>query len=161
MKPLRLTAVVGLLIALGVPASAWAQRITCESRDYQRQYCPTGRINRAQIVSQWSNAACVQGRTWGWDGNGIWVAEGCAGEFAYQSTGGPPPQSRRQRGETIACESREYRQEVCGIGARIARAWVVEQRSEAPCVQGQTWGYQRDGIWVNQGCSAVFGFEVR
>ena len=85
MKPLRLTAVVGLLIALGVPASASAQRITCESRDYQRQYCPTGRINRAQIVSQWSNAACVQGQTWGYQRDGIWVNQGCAAVFGFEA----------------------------------------------------------------------------
>lgn len=156
MKPLRLTVIAGLLIALGVPASAWAQRITCESHDYQRQYCPTGRITSAQIVSQWSNAACVQGRTWGWDANGIWVSQGCAGEFAYQGSRPPPPPAA---GNTIECESRDYQQQLCGAGGRIARAWVIDQRSQAPCIEGRTWGYDSRGIWVNQGCSAVFGYE--
>ena len=87
--PLRFVVGAGLLIALGAPA-AWAQSISCESRDYRRQYCPTGRITGAQIISQTSNSPCVQGRTWGWDSNGIWVNQGCAGNFAFQGGGWNP-----------------------------------------------------------------------
>jgi len=43
----------------------------------------------------------------------------------------------------------------------MARAWLVEQRSQSECVQGQTWGFQRNGIWVTDGCSGLFDFETR
>ena len=154
--PLRFVVCAGLLLALGVPAAAWAQSISCESQDYRRQYCPTGRITGAQIISQTSNSPCVQGRTWGWDSNGIWVNQGCAGNFAFQGGGGNPnPPS----GTTIACESRDYQQNYCGAGTRVRRAWVAQQQSQSPCIQGRTWGYDGNGVWVTQGCSAIFAFE--
>jgi Protein of unknown function (DUF3011) len=33
---------------------------------------------------------------------------------------------------------------------------VTNQRSGSPCVQGQTWGWDRRGIWVDRGCRADF-----
>jgi hypothetical protein len=32
----------------------------------------------------------------------------------------------------------------------------VKQKRESPCVQGKTWGYDRNGIWVDGGCRADF-----
>ena len=146
----------GILLALCASA-AGAQSISCESRDYRRQYCPTGPITGAQIISQTSNSACIQGRTWGWDRNGIWVNQGCAGDFAYQGSGYRPP-GPSIGGNSIACESRDYQQNFCATGGRVSRAWVAQQQSQAPCIQGRTWGWDGRGIWVSQGCSAVFSF---
>jgi hypothetical protein len=33
---------------------------------------------------------------------------------------------------------------------------MITQRSGSACVQGQTWGFNRDGIWVDRGCRADF-----
>ena len=33
---------------------------------------------------------------------------------------------------------------------------LVRQLSSSPCVQGRSWGYGRNGIWVAQGCRAEF-----
>jgi hypothetical protein len=33
---------------------------------------------------------------------------------------------------------------------------LVRQRSESPCYQGSTWGWDRRGIWVDRGCRADF-----
>ena len=33
---------------------------------------------------------------------------------------------------------------------------LTNQRSGSPCVQGQTWGFDRSGIWVDRGCRAEF-----
>jgi len=41
----------------------------------------------------------------------------------------------------------------------IARAWLDEQRSQSNCIQGETWGFQGNGIWVTDGCSGVFAFQ--
>ena len=143
-------------VALLASGAVFAQSIYCESRDYRRNYCPTGRITGAQIISQTSNAACIQGRTWGWDGNGIWVNSGCAGDFAYHGAFVPPPPPRANN---VYCESRNYQQGWCNAGRHIGRAWVAEQQSQAPCIAGQTWGWSGNNIWVNSGCSALFGFN--
>jgi Protein of unknown function (DUF3011) len=152
MKPYRVALIVGLFLSLGVPSLSFAQRISCESRDYHQNYCSTGtRITGAWLVYQRSVSPCIQGRTWGYDGGGIWVNSGCAGEFGYQGS--------RPMGNTIACESRDYRQNYCGAGGRVSRAWIVEQRSQSPCIEGRTWGYDGGGVWVNNGCSAVFAYQ--
>ena len=142
------------------PGTVFAQSIHCESRDYRRSYCPTGRITGAQIISQTSNAACIQGRCWGWDGNGIWVNSGCAGDFAFQGGWAPPRPGPPIGTNSIQCESRDYQQNFCGTGVqdlpRVGRAAAVE----APCIQGRSWGWDQRGIWVSQGCSAVFSFAA-
>jgi hypothetical protein len=33
---------------------------------------------------------------------------------------------------------------------------MVKQRSDAPCRQGYSWGYDHNGIWVDHGCRADF-----
>jgi hypothetical protein len=151
MRTRHLAWVAGLFIALCVPSLSFAQRISCESREYQRNYCPTGiQVTKAWLINQRSSAPCIQGRTWGYDGGGVWVTSGCAGEFGVQ--GGRPI------GNTIVCESRNYNRNYCNVG-RVSQAWVVEQRSQAPCVQGRSWGYDRNGIWVNAGCGAKFAYQ--
>ena len=154
MKTQRLAWVAGLFIGLSIPSLSLAQSISCESRDYQRNYCATGvQVTKAWLINQSSESACIQGRTWGFDGGGIWVNSGCAGEFGFQ--GGRPA------GNTIVCESRNYERSFCEVQAQISRAWLLEQESEAACVEGQTWGARGNGIWVNQGCSGVFAFDRR
>ena len=38
-------------------------------------------INDPADLRQLSRAACIQGRTWGYGRNGIWVSDGCRAEF--------------------------------------------------------------------------------
>jgi hypothetical protein len=62
----------------------------------------------------------------------------------------PPPAA----GLTV-CESHEYRYSFCPVG-RVRSVELVQQRSQAPCIQGRSWGWTRDGIWVDNGCEAAF-----
>lgn len=55
--------------------------IRCESEDFRRQFCSVGRAQTAVLVRQSSKAACIEGRTWGYDGRSVWVDQGCAGDF--------------------------------------------------------------------------------
>jgi hypothetical protein len=152
MRPWFAVLGLGVLVAGTVPSLAWAQRVSCESRDYQQNYCQIGgRVSAAWLVYQRSQAACIQGQTWGYDGGGIWVNRGCSAEFGYRTS--------RPSGNTVQCESRDYRQTYCATDARISNAWLVEQRSQAPCIQGRSWGWDNRGIWVTHGCEAVFAYE--
>jgi hypothetical protein len=62
---------------------------------------------------------------------------------------------RRNRVQTVYCESGDMRRHWCseGIGARVR---LLRQRSDAPCVRGRTWGKDRGGIWVDRGYRADF-----
>jgi hypothetical protein len=149
----RLLALAAVVLAAG-PAIAQDFTMRCESRNYAHNFCPSnGRVQSARIVRQFSSSPCVLGRTWGWQGHGIWVSDGCAADFAVRSNAPvPPPQGGR---DLVACESREYRYNFCFVG-RVRSAQLVQQRSQAPCRQGRSWGWTRDGIWVDQGCEGVF-----
>jgi len=134
------------------------RQIACSSQNYQHRFCPTERrIVRARLIEQRSRAACVQGRSWGFQEDGIWVDDGCSGLFAVEERGRPTPPP----GNRVACESRGFQYAFCGAGRRISRAWLDEQRSRSPCIQGESWGFQRGGVWVDKGCSGVFAFDAR
>jgi hypothetical protein len=162
MKKIALTLSLSVVALLCVPTAATAQQLTCESHNYQQEFCPTGvQISRAWMVAQRSRSPCIEGQTWGFQGNGIWVSQGCEADFAFQGAGGPPVVVAQGRpgANRITCESRNYQQQYCPTGQQISNAWVIEQRSGAPCIQGQTWGYQNNDIWVTQGCAADFGVQ--
>jgi hypothetical protein len=55
--------------------------VSCESEDFRRQFCSVGRAQTTVLVRQRSKAACIENRTWGYDGRSIWVDQGCAGDF--------------------------------------------------------------------------------
>jgi hypothetical protein len=77
---------------------------------------------------------------------------------AYGSSGNRYPGSYPDYGAgsrgTFRCESQDGRTRECASGGGNVR--LVRQLSDAPCVQGRTWGYGRGGVWVSQGCRAEF-----
>jgi hypothetical protein len=157
MRP-KLLVAVAFLMLLGASLSASAARITCESRNFQRNYCSTGqRIASVRLVVQQSRSPCIQGRTWGYDNNGIWVTQGCSAEFDFRPSGSPAPGPGP--GRQIACSSQNFQHRFCPTERRVVRARLVEQRSRAACVQGRSWGFEDRGIWVDQGCSGLFAVE--
>ena len=78
--PLLPSVVAADLIALvASPAAAQPSQFTmrCESRNYGYSFCASdGRVVSANVLRQRSSAPCILGRTWGWQGNGIWVSDG-------------------------------------------------------------------------------------
>src|SRR5271169_6857895 len=55
----------------------------------------------------------------------------------------------------ITCASDDMRRHYCRIDTQ-GRVRMVNQRSGSPCIQGQTWGFDGGGIWVDRGCRADF-----
>jgi hypothetical protein len=147
--------------------------ITCASDDMRRHYCRIDTQGRVRMVNQRSGSPCVQGQTWGFDNSGIWVDRGCRADFVVGRGGGgngyyPPPPGPGNGyyppppgppppppGGTISCSSNNGKRNFCqvytGRGVRL-----VNQRSGSACVQGQTWGWNSQGIWVDRGCRADF-----
>jgi hypothetical protein len=81
MTARRLSA-VALAALLALPAPAWARyTISCSSSGYRYQYCGAGTDGYARLLNQTSNSPCIQGRTWGYDNGGVWVNNGCSGNF--------------------------------------------------------------------------------
>ena len=65
--------------------------------------------------------------------------------------------------EQITCESHQSQTEACGTLQPGGSVRLVEQLSNAPCVEGQNWGIRtspnHDAIWVSGGCRAVFDVQ--
>jgi hypothetical protein len=57
--------------------------------------------------------------------------------------------------QTVNCSSNNGKRNYCGnFGNRDIR--LARQISGSPCIQGSTWGVDRGGLWVDQGCRADF-----
>jgi hypothetical protein len=134
--------------------------ILCESRDGRRTVCPADTRGGVDLVRRMSNARCDRGRDWGFDRHGIWVDNGCRAEFAVPRNDTWAGRMRSSRGETIVCESRDGRRSTCAADTSNG-VTLQRQISESACVRGRTWGYDRYGIWVDEGCRAEFVLDSR
>ena len=56
---------------------------------------------------------------------------------------------------TIRCDSNNYRYQYCRANTDN-HVKLERQRSTARCREGDSWGYDRHGIWVDRGCGADF-----
>ena len=56
---------------------------------------------------------------------------------------------------TVSCSSENGRRQYCEADVR-GSVRMVRQFSRAACRQGETWGYDNRGIWVDRGCGADF-----
>lgn len=172
------TVFLGLLAAAGSPAAqaqSWGydhyhndgpRVVRCESMRNRTQEC--GIDGRARLVRQLSGSPCIEGKTWGQSLNGIWVTQGCRAEFISERRGesgrlqgwnqGPgyvPRVGGDGRGQVIQCDSNDRRERRCNVTVR-RDVRLLKQNSGSPCVEGSTWGYDRNGIWVNGGCRGQF-----
>ncbi len=55
--------------------------VTCTSRPGERQHCPADTSRGVVLARSTGESACLLGKTWGYDDQGVWVAEGCSGVF--------------------------------------------------------------------------------
>lgn len=81
-----------LFLAVLMPAIASAYTLTCKSKDFKYNLCQTnGQISRATLKKQLSSSSCIYGRSWGYQGWGLWVNYGCAADFEVSTFGPPAP----------------------------------------------------------------------
>jgi len=59
------------------------------------------------------------------------------------------------KAETVTCESRNGSYQSCAADTR-GGVTLSRQLSSQGCWQNDTWGYDRNRIWVNNGCRAQF-----
>lgn len=55
---------------------------TCESKSSRLTYCTVPTRGHVEVYKQRSSSPCTYGRSWGLDGNRVWVDDGCRAEFA-------------------------------------------------------------------------------
>ena len=62
-------------------AAAQQNVVTCESQAGQRVECGANTSSGVALLRSTGSAACLLGKTWGYDDKGIWVSDGCGGQF--------------------------------------------------------------------------------
>ena len=132
----------------------------CESTNNRTERCASS--GRAEFIRQLSNTPCVRGQSWGTDSRGVWVSNGCRGLFrngGYGNNNGGYNNNNGGYGgsDLIRCESTDNRSRSCNFtGNSRGEIRLLRQLSGKPCVENQTWGRSRNGVWVTQGCRAEF-----
>lgn len=133
--------------------SGSGQTVVCASNSGNRVYCDADTRSGVVLSRQLSGSPCEQGRTWGFDNRGIWVDRGCRAEFVLNQRGG---YGQGQQVRTVVCASNNGERVYCDADTRGGDVQLVRQISGSRCRQGETWGWDRRGIWVDRGCRAEF-----
>lgn len=129
--------------------------ITCESNDGNRKYCGNvGMRSKVSLQRQLSNASCMRNESWGVDSQGLWVDRGCRAIFTVSGWNGGWNGGGNNNGGTVTCESNDGRRKYCGYVN--GRASLQKQNSNSPCIEGQSWGVDGQGLWVDRGCRGTF-----
>jgi len=126
--------------------------VRCESNG-RPQSCPV-RLDGADVrlLRQTGVMPCRQEQTWGYRRNEIWTTRGCQGDFEVAAADGSGFVDVPRR---LSCDSKDRRRRFCG--ATITQgATLLKQRSGSACVEGSGWGWDRFGVWVDNGCRADF-----
>ena len=160
--------------------------LTCQSQDQRYQLCRVdlGRAGTVRMVERLSKARCVLGESWGHNRAGIWVDRGCRARFVVSRRGGYRDDGYRDDGYRndgypgqgtqrpapgwdgqsvrLTCESQDDRYRMCQIDVGPRGTVRLErQLSNARCIQGQTWGANRAGVWVDRSCRGQFVVDRR
>lgn len=156
------------------------QIIICESVNNRQQYCRADTRDGVELHRQLSKSPCRENRSWGYDRRGIWVDDGCRAEFRLGGRGGggnwrdddddrgrggnwrddddDRGRGDRRRSQRITCSADGDGYRLCPANVRND-VIMIQQFSRAPCRIDRTWGFNRRGVWVDQGCRAEF--EIR
>lgn len=140
--------------------------VRCESNDERTRRCRVDTRGGVRLVQQDSRSPCIRGRTWGYDERGIWVTGGCRARFEVGGDGyrdrpgsgyGPGFSPGYERGaQVVRCESHDGRPRFCRVPGGVRQAEIVRRLSDSRCEYNYSWGFRRDGIWVERGCRADF-----
>ncbi len=159
-KAFSLAVFVGLG-SLGIFAASAhaAQTIDCASEQGRHRYCRVQTNGYVRLDEQLSDAACVAGRTWGYDESGIWVDDGCRARFIVGRQGYYNEPRRRPRdydsrdyydesapaAQSINCASKGGQYTYC---ATDTGGYVRLERhlSATQCEQWRSWGYESGAI---------------
>ena len=73
------------------PAPASQSVVSCASKAGERTQCPADTSAGVVLVKSTGSAACLLGKTWGYDQTSVWVSDGCSAEFLTGQAGQGDP----------------------------------------------------------------------
>ena len=117
--------------------------VSCASKPGERTQCPAVTAAGVALLESTGSAACLLGKTWGYDDKGVWVMDGCSGRFALgQIAGGaaapapaPAPPSVSRRGASSIPETASWL-DVAALGELSISAYaLVRYMNQLPADQ--------------------------
>jgi hypothetical protein len=81
MLKLSAIGVAVLLFLLPQFLSAQVTVITCSSKPGERVSCAADTSQGVILAKSFGQAACLFGKSWGYDDEGVWVSDGCSAQF--------------------------------------------------------------------------------
>ena len=153
---LTMVAVPNLKSGTGTTAlQAISSGLSANPRMSRRQECHTG-PGEIRLLRQLSKSLCVEHRTWGRTAHGIYVDDGCRGEFEVRDEGGRDRSGDHggPRTQHLTCQSEDGRRMECASGP--GRVRLLRQLSKTACLEYSNWGRTSRGIYVDDGCRAEF-----
>ena len=69
------------VLTIASPDLALADKVTCESKGYDRDYCEMDTRGGVRVYKNLSKTDCIDGDNWGEGRHGIWVERGCRAIF--------------------------------------------------------------------------------
>ena len=173
---------LGVALVSASPAAAQNYvEIQCYSQRGQQNSCPLPPKTRSiSFKGPDRSGICREGETWRKRGNSLWVSNGCGGIFEAMvggnsgggwggsgggSSGGGWGGSGGSGGNwgnqgwagEVTCRSRNNQSQTCRANTQ-GRVRVLEQYSNASCIEGQSWRYDNQSITVRNGCQARFAY---
>jgi hypothetical protein len=163
-RTLRTAAVAAVLwVGLGAPAGALAQaqrsaQSDCAREAARRGYTTMTARNFQQYSDGWSLELQARDRA-GQVSWGSCFVETRTGDvslygFGWSAGGGVGAGNPGNLFE-FNCSSTQGKYRECQLPVD-GRARLVQQKSDSPCIQGQSWGQRGDRVWVDRGCRARF-----
>lgn len=163
------------------------QAVYCAGDDGRPARCAVPWRGPSDMVQQLSKADCVRGRSWGTDDGSVWVTGGCRANFLPARGGwggggrpgwgnGRPDRDDDDRPDgggwrpgpdwnreiQLRCDSNGSRYQLCQVDVgRNGRVRLVRQISDTRCREGDSWGWNRAGVWVDNGCRNIFSVDRR
>jgi hypothetical protein len=138
------------------------KRLSCKSKGFKPDTCRVeGAIYSLKLRKQKSDSPCRLGESYGYRGESVWVSNGCEAEFEVEYEPGnsdskPISWGSRDKKKKVTCESKRNKHRTCSVGGPIESLQLRKQKSGSPCVEGDTYGFTGDTIWVDRGCRAEF-----
>ena len=71
--------------------------VKCASKPAERESCAADTSAGVVLKSSTGQAACLLGKTWRYDDKGLWVSDGCSGEFVVGTAPEVPPAPVRKK----------------------------------------------------------------
>jgi hypothetical protein len=140
------------------------ERIVCGSPTGRQLTCRTnGYATTARLVRDLGGGRCREGQNWGFTDSFIWTNAGCRAEFevTYRYATGGGDAGGEALAQRITCGASTGQRVTCATEGAITTARLLRDLSGSRCRQNLTWGYDRQSLWIDDGCTGEFEVMVR